>query len=136
MSRWLGIDFGEKRIGIAVTDPLKMFVSPLVTLENKSEEYVFNKLKEIISSHDIEKVILGLPLNLDGEDTLKTAEVREFHKKLSEVIDLPLVWWDERYSTSEANDFLKNKGKNWKDSRVVVDQIAAAIILKSYLDNG
>ncbi|MCL2064570.1 MAG: Holliday junction resolvase RuvX [Candidatus Cloacimonetes bacterium] len=135
MTRWLAIDHGEKRIGIAITDPLKMFVTPYQTIENKSDDSVFEELKRIFASQNVEKIIIGLPLNIEGEDTPKTIEVREFYKKLSEKTDLTLVLWDERYSTCEANEILKNKGKNWKESRNVVDQIAAAVILKSYIED-
>ena len=135
MSRWIAIDYGEKRIGIAVTDHLKMFVNPLTTIENKSDSAVFDQLLKIFQSQEVEKVIIGLPLSLDGEDTAKTKETREFYKKLSEKTSLPLIWWDERYSTYEANELLKNKGLNWEKSRNVIDQIAAAVILKSYVDS-
>ena len=135
MSRLLSIDYGEKRVGVAMTDPLKMFVTPFLTIENKSEEILFSELLKIFNQHDIEKVIIGLPLSTEGKNTPKTLEVQAFFKKLSKKTDLPLVWWDERYTTCEANDFLKNKGLNWRKSRDVVDQIAAAMILKSYLDD-
>jgi len=118
-----------------MTDPLKMFVTPFLTIENKSEEILFSELLKIFNQHDIEKVIIGLPLSTEGKNTPKTLEVQAFFKKLSKKTDLPLVWWDERYTTCEANDFLKNKGLNWRKSRDVVDQIAAAMILKSYLDD-
>ena len=135
MSRWLAIDYGEKRIGIAITDPLKLFVKPYTTINNSSDEQVFNELKGIFESQKIEKIIIGLPINIEGEDTLKTLEVKAFQQKLAEFTSIPLHWWDERYSTCEANEFLKQKGVNWKNSKKVVDQIAAAVILKSYMDN-
>ena len=134
MSRWLALDYGEKRIGVAITDPLKMFVTPFATIENKSDEYVFEELLKLFKSQKAERIIVGLPLNIEGKDTIKTGEVRIFYKKLSEKTELPLLWCDERYSTCEANDFLKQKGLDWKKSRDKVDEIAAAVILKTYLD--
>jgi putative Holliday junction resolvase len=135
MSRWLSIDYGEKRIGVAVTDPLKIIISPLTTIENKSDDYVFDELINIFDTQKIERIILGLPISIDGEDTAKTKEVREFYGKLSKKTDLPIFLWDERFSTYEANIFLKQKGLSWKESRNYVDKIAAAVILKNYLEN-
>jgi len=134
MTRWLGIDYGEKRIGIAITDPLRMFVNPFVTIENRSDVYVIGELKRIFTEQGVERVIVGLPLNKEGEDTIKTGEVRAFFAKLESEINLPLFLYNELYSTCDANDFLKQKGLNWKESRKIVDQIAAAVILKSYLE--
>ena len=133
--RYLAIDYGDKRVGIAVTDPLKMFTIPFATIENKSDKYVFTELLNLLKSQKVERIIVGLPLNVEGGDSIKTKEVREFYQKLTQQTDLPLYWWDERYSTCEANDFLKQKGISWKDSKDKVDQIAAAVILKSYLDS-
>lgn len=135
MSRWLAIDYGEKRIGIAISDPLKMFVTPFDTIINDSDENVINALLEIFKSQKIEKIILGLPLNLAGEDTIKTGEIRDFYNKLTSKTSIPVELWDERYSTADAGNFLKQKGLNWKESRKHIDRIAAAIILKSYLDS-
>ena len=134
MSRWISLDYGEKRIGVATTDSLKMFVAPFATIKNKSDEYVFEELLKIIKLQKADRIIIGLPLNVDGEDTIKTGEVRAFYEKLSKITNLPIFWCDERYSTCEANDFLKQKGLSWKKSKGEVDQIAAAVILKTYLD--
>ena len=135
MSRWLGIDYGEKRIGVAITDPLKMFVNPFSTIENRSDEYVIGELKRIFLEQDVERVVVGLPLNKEGEDTQKTLEVRAFFAKLESMTELPLFLYNELYSTCDANEFLKQKGLGWKESRKIVDQVAAAVILKSYLDS-
>jgi putative Holliday junction resolvase len=134
MSRWIALDYGEKRIGVAVTDPLKMFVSPLTTIENKSDKFIFEELSKIFGTQSVERIIVGLPLNIEGEDTIKTIEVRKFFDKLRNETKLPVFFCDERYSTCEANDFLKQKGTDWKKSKDVVDQIAAAVILKTYMD--
>ena len=136
MGRWLSIDYGEKYVGLAITDPLKMFVSPLITIENKSDKYIFTNLQEIFLKQEIEKIIVGLPLSLEGNDTIKTKEVRLFFEKLSKKTDIEVEWWDERFSTVEANEFLKKKGMNWKESRKIIDQIAAAVFLTNYLENG
>ena len=136
MGRWLGIDYGEKRVGVALTDPLRMFVNPFITIENKSDEYVIGELVRIFTEQGVERIIVGLPLNKEGEDTPKTLEVRAFFAKLESKTDLPLFMYNELYSTCDANEFLKQKGLGWKESRKIVDQVAAAVILKSYLEGG
>ena len=133
MGRFLAIDYGSKRIGIAVTDPLKMFVNPLLTIENKNDEYVFHELLKIFKEQDIGRIVVGLPLNSQNEDTEKTKEVRAFYDKLEKMTDLPIVFFNESYSTCDANDFLKSKKLGWKESKKIVDQIAAAVILTGYV---
>ena len=135
MSRYMSIDYGEKRVGIAITDHLKLFVTPLVTIANQSEEYLFSELFKIIKEQEVERIIIGLPLNIEGEDTDKTKEVRNFYDKLSNLTKLPLVFFDERYSSTVAEELLKNKGLNWRESKNSVDMIAAAVILNDYLNN-
>ena len=133
MGRFLAIDYGSKRIGIAVTDPLKMFVNPLLTIENKNDEFVFQELLKIFNEQDIERIVIGLPLNFHNEDTEKTKEVRAFYDKLEKMTELPMVFFNESYSTCDANDFLKSKKLGWKESKKMVDQIAAAVILTGYV---
>ena len=128
----MGIDFGEVRIGIALSDPLQIISQPFLVLANN--ENTISEIQNIIKTEKVEKIILGLPQNLDGEDTKKTLEVREFAEKLKNNIDVPLFFWDERYSSVEANEQLKQMGYTILESRKVVDKVAASIILKSYME--
>ncbi len=130
--RLMAIDYGEKRVGIALTDPLRIFSKPYIVLQRESKTF-FPELNQIILEKQVQQVILGLPCNLSGEDTKKTLEVREFAKVLRQNINVPIVFWDERYSSVEANESLKKAGYSVKDARKVVDKVAASIILKSYL---
>ena len=134
LSRLMSIDYGEKRIGIAMTDPLKLFANPYITIKNIGLKHILSEINDIICENSIEKVIVGLPLNLEGSDSQKTLEVRKFFSELSKFILVPSVLFDERYSTIEANDYLKEKGFTVKESREIIDQIAAAVILRSYLE--
>jgi putative Holliday junction resolvase len=131
----MSIDYGDKRIGIAVTDPLGMFATPFSTIENKSDSHVMSEIQAIVSSLQVQKIVLGLPLNKDAEDTPKTLQVRAFFQKLSLSVGIPICLWNELYSTCEANDILKSRGIGWKDSKKIIDQIAAAVILQSYIDS-
>ena len=133
MKRWLSIDYGSKRIGIAITDPLKIIVTPYTTIKNKNLQQVCQELLTIFTSQNIERIIIGLPLNIEGEDTPKTLEVKAFEKKLKKITDIPIFFFDERYSSIEANDLLISKGKSIQQSKIEIDQIAAAIILENYL---
>ena len=131
--RLMGIDFGEVRIGIALSDPLQIISQPFLVLANNDN--TINEIQNIIKTEEVEKIILGLPQNLDGEDTKKTLEVREFAEKLKSNIDVPLFFWDERYSSVEANEQLKQMGYTILESRKVVDKVAASIILKNYMED-
>jgi len=131
--RLMGIDFGEVRIGIALSDPLQIISQPFLVLANN--ENTINEIQNIIKTEEVEKIILGLPQNLDGDDTKKTLEVREFAEELKSNIDIPLFFWDERYSSVEANEQLKKMGYTILESRKVVDKMAASIILKNYMED-
>jgi len=132
--RFMCIDYGEVRIGIALSDPLQIISTPFLVISN-DEDTLFQKIIDIIRTENVGKIILGLPLNLDGDDTDKTRQVRKFAVHLKEKISIPLVFWDERYSTVEANKALKKMGYDTKQSRQVVDKVAASIILQDYMDN-
>jgi len=122
------------RIGIALSDPLQIIANPFKVIQNNGEE-VFSEINSIVKSEKVGKIILGLPVNLAGNDTKKTIEVRDFFEKLKNRISIPVIYWDESYSSVEAEEMLKRMGKNIKESRKVVDKFAASIILKSYLDS-
>lgn len=131
--RLMGIDFGEVRIGIALSDPLQIISQPYRVIPNDDD--TISEIKNIIKSEEVRKIILGLPLNLDGEDTKKTLEVREFFEVLKSNVDIPVIFWDERYTTVEANEQLKHMGYSIAESRKVIDKVAASIILKNYMEN-
>ena len=133
MYRILAVDYGEKRIGIALTDPFRMFAKPLVVIPN-TENYLY-EIKKIVDEQNVGKIVLGLPLNLKGEDSRKTAEVRIVFDKFKEYFSMPIILWDERFTTVEANRILKEQKYSIKEARKVVDKLAASLILKSYLEN-
>lgn len=133
LSRILAIDFGTVRIGLSVSDPLRIIARPFKVVPN--DEHLFTTLREIISQQEVSEVVLGLPLNLAGEDTDKTREVRAFAEKLRAEITQPIQFYDERYTTVEANSALKKLGYSFRDERKVIDMVAASVLLQSYLDN-
>lgn len=133
LSRILAIDFGTVRIGIAISDPLRIIARPYRVLANSDS--FFDELRAIITLENVSEVVLGLPLNLAGEDTDKTREVRVFAEKLRGAITLPVQFFDERYTTVEANSALKKLGYSFREERAVIDMVAASILLQSYMDN-
>jgi putative holliday junction resolvase len=134
ISRILGIDYGSAKIGLALSDPLKMISKPFQVIRNKGEETI-KEIEEIVKQKNVEKIVLGLPLDKDGSDSAKTEEVRNFAHYLSLKFTIPIILWDERYTTCDANSFLKEIGIDYKKSKEVVDKIAASIILKDYLES-
>ncbi len=128
----MGVDFGDVRIGIALSDPLQIISQPFKVIPNNDD--TFSEIIRIIKSEEVGKIILGLPQNLSGEDTKKTLEVREFAETLKNKVDVPVIFWDERYTSVEANEELKQMGYTITESRKVIDKVAASIILKSYME--
>jgi len=131
--RIMAIDFGEKRIGIALTDPLRIFAKPFVVVPNT--ESTFDDINKIIRDQMVGEIILGLPQNLQGEDTQKTLEVRAFKEELASHTDLPITFWDESYTTADARKLLIKQGYSIQDARKVIDKVAASFILKHYLES-
>lgn len=129
----MGIDYGEVRIGIALTDPLRIISKPYKVLINNTG--FFSELKQILRKEDVRKIILGLPLNLAGDDSKKTLEVRAFKELLEAEVDIPVIFYDERYTTAEATDELKKMGYDSKERKKVIDMMAASIILKNYMED-
>ncbi len=135
MARILSIDYGGKRTGIAVTDPLQIIATGLTTIESKQ---LIPFLKDYFSKETVELIIIGLPVNWDESDTHGTPLVKAAIKKLQkEFPQMPLKTVDERYTSKMAKDAMLEMGMKKKDRRVKgnVDVIAATIILQEYLQN-
>lgn len=135
MNRILAIDYGEKRIGLALSDPMQIISKPFKTLPFKSKLNLVENLLEIIHEQQVELVILGLPLGVEGQETKKTLETRKVGEFLQGQLPVPVMLWDERFSTVEANRELKRMGYDYIKAREFVDAVAASMILRSYLEN-
>ena len=134
MSRILGIDFGTVRIGLALSDPTGTLASPLPHLENKSPRQIQTALSELIESHDVTKIVVGLPRNMDGTYGPAADKVREFITQIKVAIQLPIETQDERLTTAQATKQLKDIGLKDKDLRKKIDSSSASLILQQYLD--
>ena len=133
MARALGIDFGEKRVGLALSDKLKLIASPYKTIDYVSENDLISKIKKIVFEKEIKVFVLGLPLNMKGEDSAQTKKVRKF-KKLLSILSLPIVYEDERFSSIIAKNSLVLQNVKTGNNKSEIDKTAAAIILQQYLD--
>ena len=134
-ARIMALDYGTKRIGVAISDPLQLFAKPHSVIPNTNPEDVLIAIQALINSQSVELIVLGMPYAIDGSHTPKTIETEEFAKILKESLTIPVYTWDERYSSQEAEAELRTMGKSWQDARKMVDAMAAAMILKSYLEN-
>jgi putative Holliday junction resolvase len=132
MGRVLGIDHGDVRIGIALSDPTEFLASPLCVLD--STKAGLDQIVALIAKHEVEKVVIGLPRNMDGSYGSATEKVRRFIEKLKKKIDIPVFEWDERLSTVSAHHALREAGFDGKQRKGLVDKVAAQIILQNYLD--
>ena len=135
MSRILAIDHGTVRIGLAISDPLRIFAKPLKVIPNQGFRAVSTQILDLIKDQEVGLVLLGLPLAIDGSKTPKTLEVEKFGEKLKRLLEVELIFWDERYSSSEAEAELRKLGYSWQESRSLRDAMAAAMILKNYLEH-
>ena len=133
--RILALDPGTKRIGIAISDELKMIAQPLEFVP--AEPYVdfLARLKEIIREKEVELILVGMPRNMDGSYGPAALKVREFVAALRDAVTVPIQTWDERLTSAQAQRFLIQGGVRRKERKEKVDKTAAAILLQSYLDS-
>lgn len=129
MSKILGIDYGSKRIGLALADEEVKIAVPYITLENKGWRENFKELQKIIGEEDIHAVVMGLPLGLSGKETEQTKETRKFFQFLEGVLPIPVILEDERLSSKQVDALAKKIKK-----RLDRDSVAAMLILQTYLD--
>lgn len=134
MGRILGLDIGDVRIGIAISDELEITAQGLQTFKRKYLEKDIEGIKDIIESNEIETVIIGLPKMLDGTIGVQAQKVIDFTNILKTKINMPVIFWDERLTTSEVNKLLIDADVRRSKRREVADKLAAQLILQGYLD--
>ena len=132
MNRILGLDFGRARIGVAISDELQMLAHPLETIPANEEPA--SRVAEIVREKQVDHVVAGIPRQMNGQIGTAAAEVLEFVEKLRAILPCPVVTWDERLTTVAAHRALRDAGKKTRDTRGYVDQVAAQMILQTYLD--
>jgi putative Holliday junction resolvase len=132
MNRILGLDFGRARIGVAISDELQMLAHPLETIP--AHEEPVSRVAEIVREKQVDHVVAGIPRQMNGQIGTAATEVLEFVEKLRAILPCPVVTWDERLTTVAAHRALRDAGKKTRDTRGYVDQVAAQMILQTYLD--
>ena len=134
MGRFLAIDFGEKRVGLALSDPTKIIAKPFKSISYTSQDELINKISLIIEEQNVEKIILGLPKGLKGQKTDQTNQVLEFYSLIKNKIDTPIFMEDERLSSVSAKKSLILQNIKTGHNKGLIDETAAAIFLQLYLD--
>lgn len=136
--RLLALDVGERRIGVAVSDPTGTIARPLCAVERGSREEDFAAIAALVREHNVEAIVVGRPLSLDGTMGPQARRVARYAHALAESLDVPVVHWDERFSTARADEILRQtrgeKAKRRARANGEIDAIAAAVILQSYLE--
>jgi putative Holliday junction resolvase len=132
--RILCIDVGDKNVGIAISDEKKLIAKGLGTL--RVDENIFEKIKEIVKKYEVEKVVYGLPLKMDGSFSIQTEKTISFITNLKkELKDIEFIAWDERLTTSLAERFLLQADISRKKRKKLIDKLSAQIILQNFLDS-
>ena len=131
---WMGIDLGEKRIGVAVSDGLKIAANPLLVFERTSRKADFETFGKIAQEHRVSRLIVGLPIQLDGSEGSMAKWARDYGTALGEALGLPVFFQDESLTSEEAAGAMAAAGYSRKKMKGKLDAVAAAIILQSYLE--
>ena len=140
--RILGLDVGDRTVGVAVSDPLGIIATGVTTIERVGIRKDTGKVIDYIREYNCSLVVMGLPLNLDDSDSVQTEKVRAFREMLENKLrslgplsKVKVVWQDERYSTAEAEEVLIDAGMSREDRKKIIDRQAAIVILQRYLDS-
>lgn len=132
--RILGLDYGEKRIGIAVSDELGITAQGLATIHRKNRTADLDQIDECVRRYDIERIVVGYPLRLDGSEGIQCEKINRFIHRLEKRFTVPVIRRDEMLSTKEAEEILRETGVRQEKRRAMVDRLAACIILQRYLE--
>jgi putative Holliday junction resolvase len=130
----MGLDYGERRIGVALSDPLGLTAQPLRTLERVALAADLEVLGALARQHEVRRFVIGLPLQLDGTHGDRARKTEEFAKRLGRAAGLPVEAWDERFTSVQAERALLEADLSRRKRRAVIDTTAAVLILQSWLD--
>ena len=133
--RILAIDYGSRRMGLAVSDPLGITAQGLETLERKNKRADFGRLERTIREYQVREIVLGNPLRMSGQEGTQSQKVAEFAEQLRQRFQLPVHLWDERLTSAEANRLLREAEVSTKKRAQAVDRMAAVLILQSFLQS-
>ncbi len=134
-ARLMGIDYGKARVGVAFSDLMKTIASADHIYKTQSEEQDLLYFSNLIKEKNVDKVVVGLPLNADGTESEMTLVVKDFGSKLSKLSGVDVCFQDERYTSFEADELLKEAGYKWEKRKELLDKVAAQIILQDYINS-
>ncbi len=134
MQRWMGLDVGDKTIGVAISDALGLTAQGITTVRRQSWAADLSALKELAIEREVTGMVVGLPLNMDGSEGPRAEKSRAFAERASEALGLPAELWDERLSTAEVQRMLISANVSRARRKEVVDKLAAQVILQGFLE--
>jgi putative Holliday junction resolvase len=133
-SRVLALDLGDRRIGVAISDPTRTLARSLCVLERRSRQEDFAAIAELVREHEVELVVVGHPRSMNGTVGPQARRVERYAHALSKSLPVPMIFWDERLSTFTAEQLMIEAGRPARKRRKRIDAVAAAVILQDYLD--
>lgn len=134
MGRFLGLDIGDKRIGVALSDPTKTLASPMMILERSTDKFAIDSILQIVYDRDVQRIVIGLPRSMNGRIGHQAEKVQSFAEELRQQTDIPIEYRDERLTTVTAVRLKQEASKRKPNKKTKYDAMAAAIILQDYLE--
>lgn len=134
-ARILGLDVGSRRIGVAVSDPLGITAQGLPTIQRQNKRLDFEKLEAVIREYQVTQIVVGLPLRMSGQEGVQAEKMQAFAEELRKRFGIPVHLWDERLTSAQANRLLRETEMSIKRRGEVVDQMAAVLILQSFMES-
>ncbi len=134
MNRFLGLDVGDKYIGVSISDTTCTIASNLVTIRRTSNDKAYEEIEGILNDYNIGTVVVGVPINMDGSDTVMSKRIRKFARKLTPKFGVEVIFQDERFTSIEAERTLIQSNVRRENRKKYIDQLAASIILQTYID--
>lgn len=134
MNRFLGLDVGDKFIGVSISDTTCTIASNLVTIRRTSNDKAYEEIEGILNDYNIGTVVVGVPINMDGSDTVMSKRIRKFARKLTPKFGVEVIFQDERFTSIEAERTLIQSNVRRENRKKYIDQLAASIILQTYID--
>ena len=131
--RVLAIDYGLARVGLAISDPLRITAQPWTTLERRGDKHICREIAAIVEEREVREIVVGLPLDMSGHESKQAELVRAFIDRLGRYVRVPIEAWDERLTTVAAERVLDEARSTRRKKKRAIDQIAAALILEGYL---
>ncbi len=134
MKRIMALDVGDRRIGVAVSDPLGVIARSLTVLQREGDETTIAQIRTLVDEYGVGRLVVGFPRLLSGEIGTQAQAVENFARQLEAAVDIPVELWDERLSTVTAARVLTERGQSAREQKATIDAVAAAVILQDYLD--